>query len=400
MAPKRRKSDTSGRQEIVYVRVAEDVKLELSKFLQSNTDYSERLIIERLISYFNDLPDEEKKELLKEDRKLISISKLVGLLGWADHAFQGKRWEWALRSFQSLDSFQPMSAELRSLVKYKQGYCSLDIAIALRAEALLALVPIFSDPKSKSRRSTPPGDAFDVCKRTLDDADTALRMSIVYHEEFPGEHPVVEFNTACGWVLRCQYLIERTLVEAVQTRWNQGGKNQELTKRLQDLISEVASDAQPKPVAEQVREIVREAMVETDDSSKRTDSDLARWWEKFGPNWRNELGGVDEYLLTKIRRYADKAFKALDELIRGREDSDRISAVPLTDAEYLIRLAKEDADFVFLRCDTAKDGGLRSRFDEWASHAKGKEWMHETFRSIYRHMPQEKREKVNNLDMS
>ena len=35
---------------------------------------------------------------------------------------------------------------------------------------------------------------------------------------------------------RCQYLIEKTLVESVQTKWNQGGKSHQLAERLGGLV--------------------------------------------------------------------------------------------------------------------------------------------------------------------
>jgi hypothetical protein len=227
--------------------------------------------------------------------------------------------------------------------------------------------------KEKSKRSqmvsTPA--AFDVCKRNFDAADSALQLSIVYHQEYPDDHPVVEFNTACGWTLRNQYLVEQLLIERAQLTLAQGKSDE----------------------TELVRELVRAVVAKSE--TERWEKELA-WWEEFGSRWRQVLR-ADESVLKKVRQRTDKAFDALDELIRGKEGTQRAGAVPMTDIDFLVRVAKEDRDMVFLRCDTDKEGS-RSRFDKWASHADGRDWMYETFRSVQRSLPRDVAKKVKALD--
>lgn len=333
----------------LFLRVDSTLKEWLEEYVrQSKRDghlVTQSIVVERILSYYRNLSRQEQNDILEgTDNRLAGMGRLVYGLGWGDHAFNKHRWAWALEEYNRLEDIATDSSDFQGLLRHKQGYCCLDIAIALRREALL---PLFAKRMSKGRKNmaSPPTHSA-LWDRTYMAADTAISMALAFHQDSRVCNPVVTFNTACGWALRGKYAVERQL-----------GPESKLIRELQGIV---ASPSSGDPKAEE------------------------NCWEKIGKVWRDEIE-VRSTLPKEIQRYTQEALNALQKLDSPRKDSS-----PPTDTAFLVRLAGDDPDLMFLRCDAE----AQKKFDSWYEKADSEERMLKSFEAIVGGMAEQFRERL------
>lgn len=348
----------------VYVRIDQRCKDWIRKYAHDNPQFTEKLIVENLIKYVMSLPAVQQNDVLSGVQgSLTGVGTAIELLEWSEHAFSNKFWEWALEEFHGLEEFARDASGLKRIAHYKQSYCYIEIAMALRKEALLNTGNLIGQGKFNLKQ-------YDDSMRA---ADRALYLSLIHIKYFMNleyKHPIVIFNRACVWSLRAQYTVERSLAWRADERgtpWKKGMLSS-LARSVQSQDKSTKGEGEPSP---------------------KTEEDC---WKEIGRDWHVKLSKEPEgeLLIEKVTSYADcameslRAIKDVDEEGRGLFRSKRGFVVRHSE---IVRRSEEDPDLRFLRSDARVSG----EFYEWASQYKDVSRL-KTFNMLWKELPQDVRD--------
>jgi len=300
----------------VYVRIPTSAKTKLERFA-TKTGESYADVLRRLVDYFNELPDDDARNLLNPE---FQPFKLFLREFWIDHAYSKKRWPWAIELLHDLDAelvaeAGPTPVRLREA--YRLGYAWLAYADVLRRQALGGL-----------RR-----DRVMLWERRYGNAIRAMRVASTqftrYLQEEPKHdrstlpHPVISYNLASCSALLAAYEVEKALGP--------------------DTLRSCLHKSSAAPVK---------------NSDPFPDPDVEKLWGKIGGEWRNDSTRVSQESLDEVGRLAREALRHLEQISAYQEAKQR----PWTAASELVQKASEDADFAFLR----HDASTRYLFEQWA----------------------------------
>jgi hypothetical protein len=276
---------------------------------------SEIEVLRRIIRFVKDQPFEEQHRIIAE-KGLTAVSQAGSLMvrqAWLQHAFGGNQWHWALEEAMALaeDALRVGAPDAWRFAQYRAAYCWLEIAMGLRADALLRL----------ERKG------WDVCFTSADQALCAAIAHNIHYSKgvpqtgsnkppIPVEHPLVTYNIACAWSLRAQYIVERSL-----------GPSSLENKKLSRILK---------------RELSKQNKTTTALPS------VASWSKRAAPQDREKVR-----LVANTRGQA--ALNALESITKS------CRAQPPRDIEFIVRRAENDIDLEFLR----REERLRARLEGW-----------------------------------
>jgi hypothetical protein len=297
-------SQVEGRQPL-YLQITPAAKNILENIAKQGV--TKARVIENLLEYFKGQNEKTKKEILKGSIKpRQEYDDLLGLLHWAQHAFDSKRYILAAKYYTDITNRFNTSEGFTEFCNYKLGTCWIRLSYELRREALKD----FRDDESYPL------------------AQKALNAAIDYTKEVKGllggprSILIKHYNLACCHSLKAQYLVEYRL-----------DPQDKFTLELRNACQDI------------------EATVKV--------------WEKgIGVHWREKDKG------RNADSEAQQALKELQEMYaapnpeRLADDSGEVKETDLLlERIWLTEAALEDEDLIFLRFDKQK---WQTEFTKWS----------------------------------
>lgn len=265
-------------------------------------------VIEALLKHFSEQDGKSQEEILKgksiNPRK--EYDELLGLLNWAQHAFDNDRYILAVKFYTEIRNRFNISKGFMDFCDYKLGTCWIRLSYRLRMEAL-------KDPRSD--------ESYPLALRALDKA-ISYTINVKGHLSSELSILIKHYNLACCHSLKAQYLVEARL------------------------------DPQDK-ITEKLREACEDG-----------EATVKLWEESIGLHWREKDKG------RNADAEARQAIQELQEIYSFRspkQPTDNSDGVKKDDALlekiWLTEAALVDEDLIFLRFDKQK---WQSEFKEWS----------------------------------
>jgi hypothetical protein len=266
-------------------------------------------VIEALLEYFTDQDKKTKEEIL--EGKSINPRKeyddLLGLLNWAQHAFDNKRYILAVKLYTNIKNRFKSSEGFMDFCNYKLGTCWIRLSYELRKEAL-------KDPRND--------ESYPLAQQALDTA-IGYTKEVKGHLSGPLSILIRHYNLACCHSLKAQYLVEARL-----------DPQDEFTMQLRDTWQDVAATVKV-------------------------------WEESIGGHWREKDKG------RNADAEAEQALKELQEMYsvtspeQPTNNSDKVKEDDmLLEIIWLTEAGLEDEDLIFLRFDKQK---WQPEFTKWSN---------------------------------
>jgi hypothetical protein len=308
----------------IFVRISPTAK-EVLENAASSSKKTYAKVIERLLEYFglqdSDLQDKILRGIYVNPLK--DAENLVARLHRAQHAFENKRYYYAVKTYKviadklhGLDS----SEELLEVCNYRLGHCWIRLSYTLREEALAALS---SDAQMEDRKAK----CAELYVVALDALDEALRyLKKVKVDGDALTKLISHYNIACCHSLKAQYMVESSLDHELTL-------SADLRKATRDPKDSLAPE---------------------------------KAWKAIGEHWRGKE--VEE---NRPDAEAEDALKELEKIYstpdRASDDSESVKGSSLTSERiWLVEMANDDADLIFLRSDRKL---WKPRFDQWKTTA-------------------------------
>ena len=198
------------------VRIDTDVLDWLTAFAEAAPGRSQAYIVERALEHVRAQRPYVQDDILKGRLDFFELAgRLIESEAWGDHAFKRGWPAWAIEIYSYVAEQSDPIPGIKRLSWYKLGSSWLNFAMVIRREILL----------------TKATDKY-TWERYYMAAIESLQFSVAYHEAFSaiasveenGSQPTglsavsrapqtpngaVYYNTACGWALIAQYLIEK-----------------------------------------------------------------------------------------------------------------------------------------------------------------------------------------------
>lgn len=298
------------RTDVIYLRVPTAVKDSFNDFIEKNEQFDKGDVFTALWNYFSSTTEIAKKSIIQGTYKdpMKIFSRILVTKSWADHAYDNKRWSWALELYEELEKLSYESEDLTEYIRYKQLYCLAEIAWSLRNSA------IKKDGESWE----------DLFKYAFVAIDKAIHMSLELKGSISSRPPhngstilpAVLFGLACCLSIKCVLLVENSLGSA--------------NVYIRNICSNLESSKNEDWYGQQEGE-----------------------WAEIGSGWRTELA-KERKLTMEINYLAKEAMAALEKL-RQTIASSREQAL------WLVQLVESDPDLVFLR----HDSGCADWFEKW-----------------------------------
>lgn len=213
------------------VRIDPKVLKELIKYTKENRGVTQAKVVENLIAYFAQQSPEQQHLLVRGvgSDYLGLLGKALQLVTWGDHAYTRQYLPWAIETYDELDRIsaeaeksvsRPESAKervgilsLRRIAWFKLGSAWMDVAMQLRARALVELANRIGPEGPQSDAKEPNRPRPETWDTLYDAALDSLRVAIGYHRLFNKSlevpQPAVLYNQACAWTLMAQYRTEQ-----------------------------------------------------------------------------------------------------------------------------------------------------------------------------------------------
>ncbi|HWN08699.1 MAG TPA: hypothetical protein VNO50_05400 [Pyrinomonadaceae bacterium] len=304
----------------IFIRLSPESKrtLENAKQVMGKAQAGQRTyagVIERLLEYYKRQESHFKEKILAGDitNPLKESEDLLAMLHRAQHAFETKRFYFAIKTYNAiakrLDSGDS-SDDLLDVCRFRLAHCWNLLSYRLRGEALSDEPRL--DLKDKS------GKLYDLALR-------AVMKAVSYLDKLPDDGDelmrlIKHFNMACCYSLEAQYIVESKLSpeHPLCTPLHNAGQDR---KKMDDLwansIGKVWSD------------------LDADASAQKAASMAFDWLAKIGPKTDETSGHAKSLADSKLK----------------------------SESIWIVNEAREDPDFLFLR--TAK--GWKEDFDKWES---------------------------------
>jgi hypothetical protein len=294
-------------------RALEDAKKMMVKVAARQRTYSG--VIEKLLEYYRSQNTDVQTKILTGEvsNPLKEASDLLARLHRAQHAFETKRFYFAIKTYNAIaESLKGdnSSPELMDVCHFRLAHCWNQLSYTLRNEAL--------SPDKRLNNLTP-----ELYKLALGAIDVALaHLDRLQDGEDDFMAQIKNYNFACCYSLRAQYLVEATL-----------------------------SPEDPEMISlSEARKDIR----------------------KTAELWSLSIGKND---LDKVGEANSAAVNALDWLRKigttnaGTDDSPSGRNLKLKSENiWIVETAKEDPDLLFLRSSI----GWKKAFEEWTRDSLNK----------------------------
>jgi|SRR5215213_208441 len=293
--------------EAIYVKISKEARAILKKVATGSLTNAK--VIEALLENYERQHQDDKEKILSG--QLISprqeFEELIALLHKAQHAFENRRYFWAVKNYKNIIKKFNSSEELRDVCNYRLGLCWIRLSYDLRDEALKN----GSDYERYNLASDATIKASEYLKQVKDGEDELTNL-------------IKHYNLACCHSLKAQYMVESRL-----------DPKDDLILNLRDAGQDSAR--------------VEEA------------------WEHIGDKWRGLYKGrnVDSEAqeamneLQKIYHINSSETRSTE---IGLSENSNISSEGI----WLVGVAWKDEDFIFLRSDKHK---WQPKFDGWHDSA-------------------------------
>lgn len=264
-------------------------------------------IIEKLLQYFGAQQPQFKKKILEGvANQLKDTEDLLARLHRAQHAFETKRFYFAIKTYNGIaDELRVLdpSDELLDVCHFRLAHCWHQLSYSLRTEAL--------SQDTRLKELQPKSDR--LYGLAIEALHAALKyLGLLTDGEDPFMAQIKNYNMACCHSLKAQYIVESKL--------------------------------DPDDQQAGYRTALREAKKESKDTTPEV-------WRSIGLDKQDDAAN----------KAAEDAFTWLRRI--HSESAERSTLSP--ENVWIVESAREESDFLFLR--SARD--WKTKFDNWANNA-------------------------------
>lgn len=304
------------------------IRPELKEMLKGfRTEYgSEKAIVESILDAFSNFTDEQKRAVLLNPQIFTPFAVMLAQNDWSSHTFALEHWSWAVQCYSSLAEQYEKIPAYSTFALYRKGYAWMGFALELRTKAL-------EQNADRAKWLRLYKAAIDSVQRGIDANQRAAASEV--------STPFVLYNSACGYSLRAQLMVEIALDE--KKGWSQ------------DL---------------------------------RIKGKTRDTWKVIGEKWRDETRATKINFKTsvnieEVEGYAQEAIAALRSIKKPTADSSIATRIgPWPEPEFFRLRSRHDSDLIFLASDQTYGG----KFNDWVLSGEKEpdeaEWLLKTYEDL------------------